>query len=118
MPRATSKSRDSRPARKHTRGAGRSRPAQPAAPIDPGADRHPGARGRRGGRLSAGAALASGDFGVVDAIARGLAQRTIIPARPATRHRGSPDVEHPFIYEINTWVWLEELRAHGTLGEK
>ena len=27
-------------------------------------------------------------------------------------------VEHPFIYEINTWVWLEELRAHGALGEK
>jgi hypothetical protein len=20
-------------------------------------------------------------------------------------------VEHPFIYEVNTWVWLDELRA-------
>jgi len=25
-------------------------------------------------------------------------------------------VEHPFVYEINTWVWLEELRAR--LGKK
>ena len=24
-----------------------------------------------------------------------------------------PMVEHPFIYEINTWVWLDELRARG-----
>ena len=22
-------------------------------------------------------------------------------------------VEHPFIYEINTWVWLDELRPRG-----
>ena len=25
-------------------------------------------------------------------------------------------VEHPFIYELNTWVWLEEMRAQ--LGAK
>jgi glycosidase len=36
--------------------------------------------------------------------------------RPATDARGRPLAEHPFIYEINTWVWLEELRAR--LGEK
>jgi hypothetical protein len=36
--------------------------------------------------------------------------------RPATAARGRPLAEHPFIYEINTWVWLEELRAR--LGEK
>jgi glycosidase len=32
-------------------------------------------------------------------------------ARPATAARGRPLAEHPFVYEINTWVWLEELRA-------
>ena len=31
--------------------------------------------------------------------------------RTATEASRDPLVEHPFIYEINTWVWLEELRA-------
>src|SRR4051812_30988793 len=34
----------------------------------------------------------------------------------ATAAAGGPWAEHPFIYEINTWVWLEELRAR--LGTK
>ena len=31
---------------------------------------------------------------------------------------GLPLVEHPFIYEINTWVWLDELsrRAGSAIG--
>src|SRR5438045_1906044 len=35
---------------------------------------------------------------------------------PEKAARGGPLAEHPFIYEINTWVWLEELRAR--VGEK
>src|SRR5690242_19153623 len=30
---------------------------------------------------------------------------------PAAARAGGPWLAHPFIYEINTWVWLEELRA-------
>jgi hypothetical protein len=36
--------------------------------------------------------------------------------RPEGAGRGRRLAEHPFIYEINTWVWLEELQAQ--LGEK
>src|SRR6476646_3524698 len=36
--------------------------------------------------------------------------------RPATPAPARRLAEHPFIYEVNTWVWLEELRAR--LGEK
>src|SRR4051812_39230175 len=37
----------------------------------------------------------------------------LAPTRPlsASDQRREPLVEHPFIYEINTWVWLGELRA-------
>jgi hypothetical protein len=33
--------------------------------------------------------------------------------RDATEATRQPLVEHPFIYEINTWVWLEELRERA-----
>jgi hypothetical protein len=34
-------------------------------------------------------------------------------ARSNTEATQEPLVEHPFIYEINTWVWLDELRARA-----
>jgi len=36
--------------------------------------------------------------------------------RPATPAAARRLAEHPFIYEVNTWVWLEELGTR--LGEK
>ena len=36
---------------------------------------------------------------------RGMTRR----AGGSARHPGGPVVEHPFIYEINTWVWLDDL---------
>src|SRR3954470_2288881 len=40
----------------------------------------------------------------------------LAPRPRAGTRRESPVVEHPFIYEINTWVWLQELRSR--LGKK
>jgi Alpha amylase, catalytic domain len=34
---------------------------------------------------------------------------TIATSAPTETRRGTPLVEHPFIYELNTWVWLGEL---------
>ena len=46
-------------------------------------------------------------------VSMATAARKTRPARPAPARRLA---EHPFIYEVNTWVWLEELWAR--LGEK
>src|SRR5262245_7029730 len=40
----------------------------------------------------------------------------MLAPRPAAGHERVPVVEHPFIYEINTWLWLDELRTR--LGKK
>ena len=43
---------------------------------------------------------------------------TIATREPTSTRQGSPLVEHPFIYEISTWVWLGELgrRLEGDIG--
>jgi glycosidase len=43
---------------------------------------------------------------------------TIAAREPRDAEQGTPLVEHPFIYEINTWVWLGELkrRIDGSVG--
>jgi Alpha amylase, catalytic domain len=43
---------------------------------------------------------------------------TIADREPRDAQRRTPLVEHPFVYEINTWVWLGELgrRIEGSIG--
>jgi hypothetical protein len=44
-------------------------------------------------------------------IVRSRDRRREVPRRAGRPRRRATMVEHPFIYEINTWVWLGELRA-------